>query len=280
MIDFNTEYFSNNLYFFLKEGKEKISLYYSVAETLTESRKNDTKVDFDKKDTKKVKNSIDNILKSKKKITKSGLKNHFDKIKGNGEIDELVGPDGTLNGSNIPILNKALTPHKTMDQTVPMSRVSNDPVMRGYRVYWGESVDGEENVVSEVDYSDAFGYDETKDMDYKETVNTLKKMGVDNPKERANEMGKTKNLDKTKKPGAFVKQRLSEKDTIEENQKEMMKKMVEDIVAKKSKGDSDVIGKESSVSKILMKNLQAIKKLADKEGISTAQLVKTLKSNE
>lgn len=208
------------------------------------------------------------------------MKNHFDKIKGDGEIDELVGPDGTLNGSNIPILNKALTPHKTMDQTVPMSRVSNDPVTRGYRVYWGESVDGEENVVSEVDYSDAFGYDETKDMDYKETVNTLKKMGVDNPKERANEMGKTKNLDKTKKPGAFVKQRLSEKDTIEENQKEMMKKMVEDIVAKKSKGDSDVIGKESSVSKILMKNLQAIKKLADKEGISTAQLVKTLKSNE
>ena len=75
MIDFNTEYFSNNLYFFLKESKEKISLYYSVAETLTESRKNDTKVDFDKKDTKKVKNSIDNILKSKKKITKSGLTN-------------------------------------------------------------------------------------------------------------------------------------------------------------------------------------------------------------
>jgi hypothetical protein len=280
MIDFNTEYFSNNLYFFLKEGKEKISLYYSVAETLTESRKNDTKVDFDKKDTKKVKNSIDNILKSKKKITKSGLKNHFDKIKGNGEIDELVGLDGTLNGSNIPILNKGVGSKDTMDKTVTTARVSNDPVTRGYRVYWGESVDGEDNVVSEVDYSDAFGYDETKDMDYKETVNTLKKMGVENPKERANEMGKTKNLDKTKKPGAFVKQRLSEKDTIEESQKEMMKKMVEDIVAKKSKSDSDVIGKESSVSKILMKNLQAIKKLADKEGISTVQLVKTLKSNE
>lgn len=280
MIDFNTEYFSNNLYFFLKESKEKISLYYSVAETLTESRKNDTKIDFDKKDTKKVKNSIENILKSKKKITKSGLKNHFDKIKGDGEIDELVDSEGSMLGSRIPNLNQVLHPRKTMDQTVPMSRVSNDPVTRGYRVYWGESVDGEEKVVSEVDYSDAFGYEETKDMDYKETVNTLKKMGVDNPKERANEMGKTKNLDKTKKPGAFVKQRLSEKDTIEESQKQMMRKMVEDIVAKKSKGNSDVIGKESSISKILMKNLQAIKKLAEKEGISTTQLIKTLKSNE
>ena len=280
MIDFNTEYFSNNLYFFLKEGKEKISLYYSVAETLTESRKNDTKIDFDKKDTKKVKNSIENILKSKKKITKSGLKNHFDKIKGDGEIDELVDSEGSMLGSRIPNLNQALHPRKTMDQTVPMSRVSNDPVMRGYRVYWGESVDGEDNVVSEVDYSDAFGYEETKDMDYEDTIETLSKMGIEKPEGRANEMGKTKNLDKTKKPGAFVKQRLSEKETIEESQKQMMRKMVEDIVAKKSKGDSDVMGKESSISKILMKNLQAIKKLADKEGISITQLVKTLKSNE
>ena len=280
MIDFNTEYFSNNLYFFLKESKEKISLYYSVAETLTESRKNDTKIDFDKKDTKKVKNSIENILKSKKKITKSGLKNHFDKIKGDGEIDELVGDTGTLLGSRIPILKQPEHTNRTMDQIIPTSRVSNDPVMRGYRVYWGESVDGEDNVVSEVDYSDAFGYEETKDMDYEDTIETLSKMGIEKPEERANEMGKTKNLDKTKKPGAFVKQRLSEKETIEESQKQMMRKMVEDIVAKKSKGDSDVMGKESSISKILMKNLQAIKKLADKEGISTAQLVKTLKSNE
>ena len=280
MIDFNTEYFSNNLYFFLKESKEKISLYYSVAETLTESRKNDTKIDFDKKDTKKVKNSIGNILKSKNKITKSRLKNHFDKIKGDGEIDELVGDTGTLLGSRIPILKQPEHTNRTMDQIIPTSRVSNDPVMRGYRVYWGESVDGEDNVVSEVDYSDAFGYEETKDMDYEDTIETLSKMGIEKPEGRANEMGKTKNLDKTKKPGAFVKQRLSEKETIEESQKQMMRKMVEDIVAKKSKGDSDVMGKESSISKILMKNLQAIKKLADKEGISTAQLVKTLKSNE
>jgi len=240
MIEFNTEYFSNNLYFFLKESKDKISLYYSVAETLTESRKNDDKIDFDKKDTKKVKNSIENILKSKKKISKSGLKNHFDKLKGDGELDELVDSEGSMLGSRVPNLNQTLHPRKTMDQTVPMSRVSNDPVTRGYRVYWGESVNGKVNIVSEVDYSEAFGYEETKDMDYDDTVKTLKKMGVENPKERANEMGKTKKLD----------------------------------------NDSDVIGKESSISKILMKNLQAIKKLAEKEGISTTQLIKTLKSNE
>lgn len=277
MIDFNTEYFSNNLYFFLKESKEKISLYYSVAETLTESRKNDTKIDFDKKDTKKVKNSIENILKSKKKITKSGLKNHFDKIKGDGEIDELVGLDGTLNGSNIPILDKTVGSKDTMDKTVTTARVSNDPVMRGYRVYWGESVDGEDNVVSETDLTDTFGWPETKRMDYKNTVKTLKQMGATNPTKRAKEFGKLPN---EKVKNGKLKQRLSEKETIEESQKQMMRKMVEDIVAKKSKGDSDVMGKESSISKILMKNLQAIKKLADKEGISITQLVKTLKSNE
>ncbi len=280
MIEFNTEYFSNNLYFFLKESKSKISLYYSVAETLTESRKNDDKIDFDKKDTKKVKNSIENILKSKKKITKAKLKNHFDKINGDGELDELVDSDGSMLGSNIPILNDKLHPKKTMDQTVPMSRVSNDPVTRGYRVYWGESVNGKINIVSEVDYSEAFGYEETKDMDYEDTVETLEKMGVEDPEGRANEMGKTEKLDKSKKPGAFVKQRLSEKDSLEEQQKNMMKKMVEDIVTKKSKDTSDVVSKENSVSKILMKNLQVIKKLADKEGISVNQLIKTLKSNE
>ena len=278
MIDFNTEYFSNNLYFFLKESKEKISLYYSVAETLTESRKNDTKVDFDKKDTKKVKNSIGNILKSKKKISKSGLKNHFDKIKGDGEIDELVGSDGTLNGSNIPILDEPKHTNQTMDMIVPQGHVPSDITTgRNARIYYGESVDGEDNVVSETDLTDTFGWPEIKHMDYKNTVKTLKKMGATNPTKRAKEFGKLPN---EKVKNGKLKQRLSEKETIEESQKQMMRKMVEDIIAKKSKNDSDVIGKESSISKILMKNLQAIKKLADKEGISITQLVKTLKSNE
>jgi hypothetical protein len=65
-----------------------------------------------------------------------------------------------------------------------MSRISNDPVTRGYRVYWGESEEKDENVVSEVDFSDAFGYEETKDKDFKETLGTLKKMGIDDPEER------------------------------------------------------------------------------------------------
>jgi hypothetical protein len=56
MINFNEEYFSKPYYFFLKDRGDKVSLYYSVSETLSESRKKDEKMDFDKKDSPKIKN--------------------------------------------------------------------------------------------------------------------------------------------------------------------------------------------------------------------------------
>lgn len=277
MINFNTEYFSNGNYFFLKDRGDKISLYYSTADTLTESRKNDDRMDFDKKNSKNVKTMINNILKSKKKLSKGDIKKRFDKAKTSGEIEELVDDDGTMLSSKIPNINHSLTPRKTMDQTVQMSRTTNDPVMRGYRVYYGESEEGTDEVINEVDYSEAFGYEETKDMDFKNTVKTLKKMGVENAVERAKEFGKLPNQ---KKEDGELRQRLSEKETLEERQHRLMKKMVEDILTKKPKTDSDVIKKDTGVSKILLKNIQSIKKIADKEGISLNMLIKALKTNE
>ena len=275
MINYNTEYFKNNLYFFLKDRGEKISVYYSVAETLSESRKIDEKKEFKKKNEKKLKSSIYKLLNSKQKISKKQVDKELDNV--DGEIDELVDSDGTMLNSKIPNLNMTLHPRKTTDQTIAMSRVTNDPVTRGSRVYWGESEDEQENVVSEVDYSDAFGYEETENKDYKDTVNTLKQMGVENPVERAKQFGK---LPKAKRKNGKLKQRLSEKETIEETQKRMAIKMVEDILTKKSKDDSDVVRKEESVSKILKNNLKAIKKLAEREGINLTQLIKILKSGE
>lgn len=277
MINFNTEYFSNGHYFFLKDRGDKISLYYSTADTLTESRKNDERMDFDKKNSKNVKSMINSILKSKKKLSKGDIKKRLEKTKTSGEIEELVDDDGTMLSSKIPNINHALTPKKTMDQTVQMSRTTNDPVMRGYRVYYGESEEGSDEVINEVDYSEAFGYEETKDMDFKNTVKTLKKMGVENAVERAKEFGKLPNQ---KKEDGELRQRLSEKETLEERQHRLMKKMVEDILTKKPKTDSDVIKKDTGVSKILLKNIQSIKKIADKEGISLNMLIKALKSNE
>jgi hypothetical protein len=275
MINYNTEYFKNNLYFFIKDRGDKISLYYSVAETLTESRKKDVKKEFKKKDEKKIKSIVQKFLNSKEKVSKKDIDSELKNI--DGEIDELVDSDGTMLNSKVPFLNMTLHPRKTTDQTVAMSRVTNDPVTRGYRVYWGESEDEQENVVSEVDYSDAFGYEETENKDYKDTVNTLKQMGVENPVERAKQFGK---LPKAKRKNGKLKQRLSEKETIEETQKRMAIKMVEDILTKKSKDESDVVKKDEGVSKILKNNLQSIKKLAEREGISINQLIKILKSGE
>jgi len=279
MINFNKEYFNNNCYFFLKDKGDKISLYYSVADTLTESRKKDEKMDFKKKDSKNVKNIINKFLNSKKKVTKKEIDKELDNVK-TGEIDELIDSDGGLLSARTPYLNQALHPRKTMDQTVTMSRFSNDPISRGFRVYYGESKEEEDNVVSEIDYSDAFGFEETQDMDFNNTVKTLKKMGVENSVHRAKELGK---LPKAKKKNGKLRQRLSEKESIEEQEKQQMIKMVEDILSKKSKDNSDVVrrdGENTSVGKILVKNLQSIKKLADKEGISINKLISILKTSE
>jgi hypothetical protein len=124
---------------------------------------------------------------------------------------------------------------------------------------------------------DAFGYEETKDKDYKDTVKTLKDMGTENPVERAKQFGKIKDV---KRKNGKLKQRIVEKEKLSEVQKQKMVKMVEDIITKKSKDDSEVVGKDSSLSKILMNNLKSIKKLAEKEGISLSQLMKALKNHE
>lgn len=162
MISFNKEYFRNNCYFYLKDKGETFSLYYSVANTLTESRKQDDKRDYPKNKLKKIQSLIKKYFMSKDKVSKKDIENDLDNIE-KTEIDELIDSDGTMLSSRIPFLDMTLHPKKTMDQTVVNARVSNDPVTRGYRVYWGESKDDKNNIVSEIDYSDAFGYEETKD---------------------------------------------------------------------------------------------------------------------
>jgi hypothetical protein len=277
MINYNTEYFSNGRYFFLKDRGETISLYYTIAETLTESRKKDEKKVFNKKHENKLKRTIEKILNSRQKLSKKNVENALKSIEKDGEIDEIIDADGTMLGSKIPPLDMTLHPRKTLDQTIGMSRVTNDPVTRGYRVYYGESEEKDDNVVSEVNMEDAFGYEETKDKDYQGTVNTLKDMGVDNPVERTKQFGKLKDV---KRKNGKLKQRIVEKEKLSEVQKQKMVKMVEDIITKKSKDDSEVVGKDSSLSKILMNNLKSIKKLAEKEGISLTQLMKALKNHE
>jgi hypothetical protein len=282
MINFNEEYFSKPYYFYLKDRGDKVSLYYSVSETLSESRKQDKKMDFDKKDSPKIKNLIGKIMKNKSvkstdEVTKS-LKNI--KTKKPTELEELVDDDGTMSTSKVPILNKWLTPKRTMDQTIVATRQTNNPITRGYRTYYGESVE-EEPTVNEIDYSDAFGYEETKDMDGKDTFKSLVKtlgMEPDEAKQRTKQFGKDPSGKRDKKSKYKNDKNFIAKMTISEREKMEMSKMVDEMLAKRSKDNSEVQNKETTVSKMLKKNIEAIKKIADNEGISINQLIKILKS--
>jgi hypothetical protein len=180
-----------------------------------------------------VKKEISKITKDKKIKSGKELKSKLEKKK--NELDELVDSDGSFLSSKVPIYNPQLSPKGTTDQEVVMNRQTNNPVTRGYRVYWGESV--EETPVLEINMKGAFGYKETENKDYKNTVKTLTDMGVENPVERAKEFGK---IPRVKKKKGKLKQRLSEKEQIEEAKKEKMKKMVEDIVLNKKNSDSEI----------------------------------------
>ena len=290
---YRKEYYKHPYYFFLKEGRDKITLYYSVETTLTEARKKDKKMDFSKKDKKSIEKELTKIFQDKKSKTTDDVEKRLEKIK--SEIDELVDYDGTFLSSKVPILNPKLSPKGTTDQEVVQNRQTNNPVTRGYRVYWGESEDEQGNVVSEIDFSDAFGYEETKDLDGPETFETFMDeldLSPDEAAERTLSQGKefdkkrhNKKLKRVpkkikKKPGYIDTLTLMERKKIEEERKEKMRKMVEDMVLGKKSNDKEVSKKSSAMSKLLTKNLESIKKIADKEGISVSELIKILKKGE
>lgn len=299
MLEFGKEYFSNEHYFYLKDRGDKFSVYYSVGKTLKESKDQDTEIVFLKEDLNKVKNFIKKIISSGKKFTKDQLKKIFNKIqkkendvKTDGELDEFVGSDGSFLGSNIPMLNQRQVTKNTTDQTVRMTKASQFPFIR---VYYGESEEEDDNLLSEINMEDAFGYEETEDAkSYKEASEILKKMGVDDPFER-NERLETmgfdpeydEQLDDLKKSGfckdCFSKRRLSELE------KRKMQKMLDEILLTKKNKSNDVVKKkkndnkdndDSVISKLLIRNIEAIKKVAEKEGVSIDKLIKHLKTGE
>jgi|688.fasta_scaffold57289_2 hypothetical protein len=281
MINFTKDYFNDNCYFNLKVDGDKVFLSYNVYNTLNESKHKEEKREFKTKSLDKIKKSIQKFIKSKNKVSKGEVDKEMDNI----EIDEYVDSDGTMLTSKTPIYNMYLFPSKTMDQTVVSTRIPNDPLTRGYRVrYYGESIEKDENLIDEENMRDAFGFEETKDKDFNDTVKTFKKMGIEDPIERierAEQLGKIRGqkVRKTKSGKKVLKQRLTEKE-IEEEKKNRMIKMVEDILTKKNKDDNDVIDKTDSLSKIIVKNLENIKKLAEKEGISISKLINILKQGE
>ena len=66
MIKLNEEYFQSPYYFYLKEKGDKISVYFAVENTITESRKNDEVIVVDKEVFNDIQKVINSILKSDK----------------------------------------------------------------------------------------------------------------------------------------------------------------------------------------------------------------------
>jgi hypothetical protein len=282
MIKYNKEYFNEHCYFLLEVINNKVLVSYSTYSILTESSKKEEKREFKKKSFNKIKNTINKFLKKKKPVSKKEIETELNNI----EIDEYVDSDGTLLSSRTPLYNMTLHPKKTMDQTIDSTRTPGLTFSYGggRRLYGeNENIDG----LNEINMEDAFGYEETEFMDFDNTMKTLKKLGIDDPKERLNrtkQLGKIKGqkIRKSKDGKKVLKQRLVEKEKLDEIRKQKMIKMVEDILTKKG-NDHEIMEKDNEtngINKIISKNLESIKKLAKKEGISINKLINILKKNE
>ena len=271
MIIVDKEFYSSPYYFLLRDKGNKYSLYFSVEGNLNEARKKDEVIHFEKKKGEKVKKHLKKVAKEKKVKDTKTLKK---------DLEELVNLDGAMSNSKIPILDPRLHPRKTMDQTVATSRITNDPISRGYRTYYGESVEE----MSEEDMSAAFGYEETKDLDGKETYKYYKdelEMDPEEAKDRTEQQGKDPSgkrdaKSKFKKDPNFISRQI-----LPEMQKQKAIKMLEDMLAKKkSTDDADVNQKETKkiddLPLLVRRNAKALLKQAEKHGLSVKDLVKIL----
>jgi hypothetical protein len=233
------------------------------------------------------------ILKLAKKAgvtLKSELPKKYKDDAEGGEIDELVDADGSLIGSDIPLLQQPMHPRKTMDVTVIATRQTNNPIIRGYRVYYGESKEGED-VLDEENMKPAFAYKETRNnRTYSDCMKTMKEMGIEEVIER-NERCKTfgfekkydRQLKNQKRRGkcknCFTKRRLAELE------KEKMNTLLDEIILNKKNKTTDVVKKKDDdsynpVEKILIRNIESIKKIAEKEGLDINSLLKKLKDEQ
>jgi len=274
MIQIDKEFYSNPYYFLLREKANEYHLYFSSENTLVEARKKDAMIKVPKKKVEHVKKYINSLTKKKtKKSTKEV----------GGEIEELVNSDGSMSNSKIPILDPRLHPIKTMDQTVSAARITNDPIARGYRTYYGESVEE----VSEEDMSGAFGFEETKELDGKETFEYFKdelEMDEKEAWERTEEQGKDPSGKKDAKSPYKKDKNFVTRATLSEIQRQKAIKVLEDILMKqRNSSKSDVVEKEKEVEEkkevpnIIKKNLNSLLKQMEKQGFSKSDLIKFLK---
>lgn len=289
MIEFEKAYFRRPYYFLLKEGSDKISLYYSVSETISEAKSKDFKIDFKKSDENELKKLIKKILDSEKDLNTKDVYNSLFKLKNKsnkkespkkegGEIEELIDADGTFSSSNEPILDMGQHTHWTQDMRAALIRQAGSTFPFKARVYYGESEE-EKEVIDEEDFSDAYGYEEIEDKDiktFKGCLSIFKNLEIKDPFERYERcmtFGFDPELD------GDGQQR------IVELKKEKMKRVLDELLLTKKSDEKEISKKnidddsdeESVIYKLLLRNIESIKKIAEKENIDISKLIKKLK---
>ena len=179
------------------------------------------------------------------------------KISKSSEIDELVNSDGSFIKSAIPSrIDSKIASNSTTDQRIARSNITQDPLTRGYRTYYGESV------VKEIDMSDAYGYEETKDMNAVDTIKYfIKELGLskDDAIDRAKQYGKdidNIHSDFDDDDNYIDKNRLNEKFlTVTE-----LKRLATEKIVSKNNNDDEKI-------KILKINIMKLKEFMKRNGI-------------
>lgn len=197
-----------------------------------------------------------------------------------GEIEEFIDGDGSLSSSKIPILDMGQHTQWTQDMRAALTRMGGAGFPFKARVFYGESKEGE-HVLDEEDFSDAYGYEEIEDEDvktFKECINIFKNLEIKDPFER---------YERCMSFGFDPELDSDGKQRIVELRKNKMVQMIDELLLKKKSKDADFVKKdkddemdESAISKILIQNLESIKKIAEKEGIDLNKLVKHLKKGE
>jgi hypothetical protein len=213
------------------------------------------------------------------------------KEKEGGELDELVDADGSFSSSNIPILDMGQHTQWTQDQRSALVRHASGLFPRNARIFYGESKENK-TPLEEEDYSETYGFKEMENVNsFNECLEVFEKLEVKDPferYERCMSFGYDPELDveleQEKEYGEC--EDCDVKMRINELRKDKMKKMIDEILLDKKKKSGDVVKKdfneddESPISKILLRNIESIKKIAEKEGIDLNKLIKHLKEGE
>lgn len=206
-----------------------------------------------------------------KKMSKEfSKKTNFKKLPEKVEVDEIVDDKGNISRKTIPLdyATKGATSKSTTDEVVPKTM----PQMGSFGVAGGTNGNRALRYWTEVDLSKSLGYDETlkKDKSKNYAKKFFKKdlnLDDEESEERLEKMGYDDDLPK-------------DKIRIIEYLEKYVEEYLENILPKKTT-ETDILEKEKnteSVSPIVKKQISAIKKTLEKNGISIKDFINMVKN--